>query len=257
MSAPSLLAAAVSGLTGDLSSPLEVLALGSALVAAALVVVSAFVKTMIPLRWLAVGGNLGFLVYGALHPSPVMVLLHGALLPINVWRARDMVRLTRRVSAAAAAQDLSGVWLKPYMRSRRLKAGQVLFRKGDAATHLYFLAEGRIVFDEIGETMEAGGLFGEIAFFAPDRKRSLTARCSTGCTVLSIDETTFQQLYFQNPSFGFQIVTLVAGRLMADRRRLQDQLAAARAGAPEPAIDMGAPGQPAPLTPRPGARLPE
>jgi len=206
--------------------------------------VSAFVKTMIPLRWLAVGGNVGFLVYGALHPSPVMVLLHGALLPINVWRATDMVRLTRRVSAAAAAQDLSGVWLKPYMRKRRYRAGQVLFHKGDAATHLYFLADGRIVFDEIHEAMEAGELFGEIAFFAPDKKRSLTARCLTHCTVLCIDESTFQQLYFQNPSFGFQIVTLVAGRLMADRRRLQEQLAAARAAVPD-------------LTPRTSAPLPE
>jgi CRP-like cAMP-binding protein len=234
MSAPSSFAAAVAGLTGDLSSPLDVLALGSVLVAAALVVVSAFVRTMIPLRWLAVGGNVGFLVYGALHPAPVMALLHGALLPINVWRATDMVRLTRRVSAAAAAQDLSGVWLKPYMRKRRYRAGQVLFHKGDAATHLYFLADGRIVFEEIHESMEAGALFGEIAFFAPDRKRSLTARCLTHCTVLCIDETTFQQLYFQNPSFGFQIVTLVAGRLMADQRRLQDQLAAARAPAPLP-----------------------
>jgi len=244
MSAPSSFAAAVASLTGDLSSPLEILALSSALVAAALVVVSAFVKTMIPLRWLAVGGNLGFLVYGVLHPSAVMVLLHGALLPINVRRATDMVRLTRRVSAAAAAQDLSGVWLKPYMRKRRYKAGHVLFREGDTATHLYFLVEGRIVFDEIRETMEAGRLFGEIAFFAPDKKRSLTARCVTDCTVLGIDETTFQQLYFQNPSFGFQVVTLVAGRLMADRRRLQDQLAAARASMQQ-------------LTPRPGAPLPE
>ena len=155
-----------------------------------------------------------------------------------------MVRLTRRVSAAAAAQDLSGVWLKPYMRKRRVRAGQALFRKGDAATHLYFLAEGRIAFDEIGETMEAGGLFGELAFFAPDKKRSLTAHCVTDCTVLRIDESTFRQLYFQNPSFGFQIVTLVAGRLMADRRRLQDQLTAARASAPQ-------------LTPHTSAPLPE
>jgi hypothetical protein len=244
MSAPSLFAAAVDSLAGDLSSPLEVLALGAALMAAALAVVSAFVKTMIPLRWLAVGGNVGFLIYGAVHPSPVTALLHGALLPINVWRAMDMMRLIKRVSAAAAAQDLSGVWLKPYMRKRRHRAGQVLFRKGDAATHLYFLAEGRIVFEEIHETMEAGGLFGEIAFFAPDKKRSLTARCVTHCTVLRIDEATFQQLYFQNPAFGFQIVTLVAGRLMADRRRLQDQLAAAHVPSPR-------------LTPRTGAPLPE
>ena len=65
-------------------------------------IVSSFVKTMIPLRCLAVGGNLGFLVYGALHPSIVMMLLHGVLLPFNIYRAAEMVRLTRRVRAAAA-----------------------------------------------------------------------------------------------------------------------------------------------------------
>jgi CRP/FNR family transcriptional regulator, cyclic AMP receptor protein len=161
----------------------------------------------------------------------VMMLLHGALLPINIFRALEMVRLTRRVRAAAAEGDLSGVWLKPYMRKKRLKAGRVLFRQGDAADHLYFLAEGRIEFVEIAETMEAGRLFGEIAFFAPDKRRTLTARCTTDCTVLRIDEATFKQLYYQNPEFGFEVVTLVAGRLTADRKRLEQQLAASRPAA--------------------------
>jgi len=77
--------------------------------------------------------------------------------------------------------------------------------------------------------MEPGVLFGEIAFFAPDKRRTLTARCSVDSTVLRIDEATFQQLYFQNPAFGFQVVSLVAGRLIADRNRLEQQLAASRA----------------------------
>ncbi|MDQ2735275.1 MAG: cyclic nucleotide-binding domain-containing protein [Pseudomonadota bacterium] len=231
MSAHELFATAAASLSQALASPLAIFALCSAGVAAVLVIVSSFVKTMIPLRCLAVGGNLGFLVYGALHPSLVMVLLHGTLLPVNIYRAMEMVRLTRRVRASAAAADLSGIWLKPYMRRQRMKARDVLFRKGDAADHLYFLVEGRIEFVEIGEVMEAGNLFGEIAFFAPDKRRTLTARCRTDCTVLRIDETTFQQLYFQNPSFGFQVVTLVAGRLMADRNRLEQQLAASRSNA--------------------------
>ena len=225
MAGPAFLSAALGDVTHTLQSPLGILAVGSAAVAAALVIVSSFVKTMIPLRWLAAGGNLGFLVYGLLHPSVVMVLLHGVLLPFNVWRALDMVRLTRRVRAAAANDDLSGVWLKPYMRKRSCKAQSVVFRKGDPADRLYFLADGRIEFLEIGDTMEAGRLFGEIAFFAPDRQRTLTARCATDCTVLSIDADSFRQLFFQNPSFGFQIVSLVAGRLIADRRRLEQQLA--------------------------------
>ena len=252
MSAHDLYAAAAAGLSDAFSTPLAVFALFSAAGAAALVIVSSFVKTMIPLRYLAVGGNVGFLIYGVLHPSLVMVLLHGALLPINIYRALEMVRLTRRVRAAAASGDLSGVWLKPYMRKRRLKPGEVLFSQGDAADKLYFLVEGRLEFVEIGEVLTPGSLFGEIAFFAPDKRRSLTARCSTACTVLHIDGDTFQQLYFQNPAFGFQVVTLVAGRLMADRKRLEQRLAAAPT---TPAPAMTTPAHPT-SPPAPGPQHP-
>ena len=214
-------------LQAALATPAEIIAVCAGIVGVALVVTSSFVKTMIPLRWLAVGSNIGFLIYSVLHPSLVIVLMHATLLPINVWRAVEMVRLTRRVSAAAAAGDLSGVWLKPYMQRTQLKAGSVLFRRGDPADQLYFLAAGQIEFVEIGEIMDPGSMFGEIAFFAPDRCRTLTARCRTDCTVLSVDENTFKQLYFQNPEFGFQVVSLLAARLLADRQRLEQLIAKA------------------------------
>jgi len=102
MSVHDLLAAVAARLSAELATPMDVFALCSAIVAAALIVVSSFVKTMIPLRWLAVGGNVGFLVYGALHPSPVMVLLHGALLPINIYRA------SRNDAAHSARQQSDG-----------------------------------------------------------------------------------------------------------------------------------------------------
>ncbi|MBK6864060.1 MAG: Crp/Fnr family transcriptional regulator [Ideonella sp.] len=68
-------------------------------------------------------------------------------------------------------------------------------------------------------------MFGEIAFFAPDKRRTNTARCVGPCTVLTIDESTVRQLYYQNPEFGFQLMGLVAGRLTADVKRLQQQVA--------------------------------
>lgn len=215
---------AASGLVPSLSSAADEVALAAAMLAVVLTLAASFVKTMIPLRWLAVGGNLGFFVYGALHPSLVSLVLHGVLLPINLYRAIEMVRLTRRVTDAAAANDVTGVWLTPHMRSQRLAAGKLLFCKGDPATHLYFLADGTIEFMELGETMQAGIMFGEIAFFAPDKQRTLTARCVSDCSVLSIDESSFRQLYFQNPAFGFQLVSLVAARLIADRKRIEQRL---------------------------------
>ena len=222
MSAAELIARAAEQATVALSDPMEMLAAASALMGIALVVSSSFVKTMIPLRWLAVGSNIGFLIYGVIHPAPVILLLHATLLPINVWRAIEMVRLTRRVAAATAEGDLSGIWLAPYMRRMRLGAGTELFRKGEPASQFYFLAEGEIEFVEIGEIMQAGRMFGEIAFFTPDGRRTLTARCHADCVVLCIDEPTFRQLYVQEPAFGLQVVRLLAGRLLADRRRLED-----------------------------------
>ncbi len=229
MPAADLISQAASRAAAAFATPADVLAVAAGMLGIGLVVASSFVRTMVPLRWLAVGSNLGFVAYGLLHPSPLIVVLHGTLLPINIWRVTQMARLTRRVTAAVADGDLSGIWLKPYMRSARLKAGEVLFRKDDRAGHLYLLVEGEIEFVEIGESIAPGRMFGEIAFFAPDRRRTLTARCRTACTVLSIDESTFRQLYFQDPTFGFQVVTLIAGRLIADRRRMAQDAAAAAA----------------------------
>jgi len=210
--------------TSALSSPTELLAIFSVIVAGVLQVSSSFVKTMVPLRWLAVLSNFGFLAFGVLHPQFVMALLHGFLLPINVVRLTEMTRLTRRVKAATNNTDRSGIWLRPYMKSSRKKAGDVLFRLGDEAEHLYILVEGRVDFPEVNGSVKPGEIFGEIAFFSPERRRTLSAVCGEDSVLLSIDQSTVRQLYFQNPGFGFEIVGLVAGRLSADVARLRAQL---------------------------------
>ena len=205
----------------SLADPWQWLALGAAGLAAVLIIVSAFVRTIIPLRWLAVGSNAGFIVYGVMHPALLILALHATLLPINLWRVAQMHRLTRRVTRAAAAGSEAHIWLRPYMKRRRLRRGAVLFRRGDAADRLYFLADGRLEVVEKGGSIEPGQMFGEIAFFTPDGTRSATVRCVEPGTVLSIDETTFKQLLFQNPAFGLEILSLIAGHLSDDVRRLE------------------------------------
>lgn len=224
-----------------LNDPDQWLALVAGTAAAVLIVISTLVKTIIPLRWLAVGGNLGFVVYGLAHPAPMVAVLHAALLPINLWRVLEMHRLTRRVLRAESAGSELQVWLQPYMKRRRMRAGTVLFRQGDRADRVYVLAEGRLEVAESGRVVEAGEMFGEIGFFAPGRRRTATVRSLERSTLLSIDETTFRQLFFQNPAFGFEVVRLIAGRLSADVQRLTAEVqrlrpvAPAAAPMPEPA----------------------
>ena len=226
-----------------LSSPSETLAIVSVIFAAGLVLVSSFVKTMIPLRWLAIGSNFGFIVYGALHPSMPMLLLHSLLVPINVYRLAEMVRLTRHVRAVEANDEQLGIWLRPYMRSATLADGAFLFRKGDIGDRIYLLVKGVVEMEEIDVSVKPGEIFGEIAVFAPDRQRRATARCVGQCKVLSIDDNTFKQLCYQNPAFGFKLIGLIAARLSADLRKSRESIENSVAGVPAGSNLGGAVGQ--------------
>ena len=131
----------------------------------------------------------------------------------------EVTRLTRRVARAQADADLAGLWLKPYMKPRRFKAGHVLFRKGDQANRLYMLVDGEMELVEIGQRLEPGRIFGEIALFSPSGLRTHTVRCIGACSVLEIHESTVKQLYYQNPAFAFHLIEMIAGRLSADVER--------------------------------------
>jgi CRP/FNR family transcriptional regulator, cyclic AMP receptor protein len=189
--------------------------------AIALVVAASFVRTMVPLRAFTVASNVVFLIGAALAPDMAHVVLYLVLIPVNSYRLVEIKRLTRHVENLSSKGDLSGIWLKPYMHSKRMPAGSVLFQRGDHADALYLLVEGQLELVEIGKSQAAGELFGEISFFSPDRRRTLTARCVTQCVVLSIGEEAFKQLYFENPKFAFQISALIAQRLGADVERLR------------------------------------
>jgi len=242
MYASELIDRAVTTATATLATPEGVAAFVFAAIAATLNVTSTLVKTMIPLRLLMVGSNIGFVIYGALMQAYPVLLLHAVLVPINLYRLIEMVRLTQRVRRVTQSQDTSGLWLRPYMKRRKLKAGTVLFRKGDIADHLYMLTNGRIELVEIGTELPAGRIFGEIAFFTPGKRRTATARCIEDSEVLAINESTVNQLYYQNPVFGFQMIGLVADRLSADIRRLDASLEAARNN---PSVAAEVPSRPA------------
>ena len=60
-------------------------------IAATLVFATFSMKTMVPLRIIAIASNFLFIAYGYLHPAYPVLVLHVALLPLNVWRLRQML----------------------------------------------------------------------------------------------------------------------------------------------------------------------
>ena len=190
-------------------------------------------RPMVTLRWLAAGGSVALLGYGVLHPSIISCVISAVILPINVYRALEASRLTKRVNRAAGDANLAGLWLKPYMKAKNYKAGHVLFNKGDHADKLFLLVEGDMRLADIDRPLEPGRVFGEIALFSPTRIRTHTVQCITACMVLEIHETTVKQLYFENPSFGFHLIDLLVSRLSNDVDRVEKRVAASDGAAKE------------------------
>ena len=175
-------------------------------------------KTMLHLRMAGIVANLAFIAYGAMgHIYPVL-LLHLALLPLNIWRLHQLLRLSRQISAATAGGRAMD-WLKPFSRHKTVQAGQTLFRQGDVATELMFVLTGRLRAVPADVVLGAGDVIGELGLISKGHTRTQTVVCEQDATLLLITYTEARQMYFQNPSFGFYFLELAAERLMRDAAR--------------------------------------
>jgi CRP-like cAMP-binding protein len=201
---------------------------GLGYIAALLVFATHSMKTMIPLRILGIGSNLFFIAYGYFGELYPNLILHVVLLPLNLLRLYQMLQLIAKVKQAAQS-DLAMDWLKPFMSKRACKAGEVIFRKGDLSSALFYTVSGRYRLNEVGADIPAGQVIGEIGLVAPDNKRTLTFECVEGGELLTVGYGQIKQLYFQNPQFGFYFLQLITQRLFRDISRLESRLATADA----------------------------
>jgi CRP/FNR family cyclic AMP-dependent transcriptional regulator len=199
--------------------------------AALLVFLTFYMKTMIPLRIVGICSNCAFIAYGYLGELYPVLILHVILLPLNSLRLREMLRLTKQVREAAQT-NLKMDWLKPFTSSRRISAGDILFRKGDAASAMYFIVSGRCRLTELGIDILPGQVVGELALLAPDQSRTQTLECTQSGELLQITYEQVKQLYYQNPDFGFYFVQLSTRRLFENIARLEDELARCKAVLP-------------------------
>lgn len=165
--------------------------------AAGLVFATFSMKTMVPLRVIAIASNVLFLLYGYLHPAYPVLVLHLALLPLNLWRLQQMLALVRE-TAAAHDSDLDMNWIKPFTTTRDMKPGEVLFRKGDPASEIIFIMSGSL--------------------------RTQSAVCVDGGQILVITYDQVRQLIFQNPKFGYYFMQLSARRLFENMKRMQAEI---------------------------------
>ena len=196
------------------------------ILAGAFYVASTFQKAMVSLRVLALVSNVLYLIYSPLHTDfqithlivmpPFLVNL--ILLPINAKRLMEILRLSKQIEQATVESPVTE-WLLPHMYLRKHKAGDVLFRKGEKAHEMIYVASGKLKLEGINHFLGPGELIGEIGLFSSEKVRTLTVVCETDCDLYHMTDEQIYRLYYQNPKLGFFFMKLIVERLLRDVKR--------------------------------------
>lgn len=190
-----------------------------------LTIIQFWMKTMIPLRVLGVITNVLFLIYSSLAWIWPTFILNLIVLPLNAWRLHEMRELIRRTQQASDSDfDMSA--LEPFMSKRKVRAGEVLFRKDDLADAMFLVVEGNFQLTETGIQIEPGAMVGELGLLAPARRRTQTLVALQDGEVRALPYERFEELYFQNPQFGLAFLKLSSQRLFQNIAHLEGELAA-------------------------------
>lgn len=185
-------------------------------VAAGLVFMTFFMKTIIPLRQAAIASNLVFICYGLMGLNygifdkvlPILVL-HVSLLPLNIIRLRE-VRQTISAVHNASHDRVEFAHLIPFMKPEKFSRGQFIFRRGDPADRILLLHKGSIRLIELDKLLAPGSVIGEVGVFAKNAVRSGTVRCEDDCELFSLAAEKALELFYQDSRFGFFIVQSLA-----------------------------------------------
>jgi CRP/FNR family transcriptional regulator, cyclic AMP receptor protein len=96
-----------------------------------------------------------------------------------------------------------------------LDPGQVIFSAGDTGRDMFIVRTGSVdlhIGDTLLETVEQGGIFGELALVDP-APRSATAVAGPDCTLVLVDAASFNDLVRKVPGLALEVMKVMARRL--------------------------------------------
>src|SRR5271168_5213751 len=106
--------------------------------------------------------------------------------------------------------------------AEKYSAGQTVFHEGERGDHMFAVVKGSIdlvINGKVVETVEAGGVFGEMAL-VEEQPRVATAVVKADAEIVRIDRKRFLFLVQQTPYFSLQLMAIMATRLRQMNRRL-------------------------------------
>jgi CRP-like cAMP-binding protein len=196
----------------------------SAVFASVFVVATTTMRTMIPLRVFGILTNLVLIATAIPGHNYAVILVQAVVLVLNSYRLHQMLQLVRDVKRSVNS-DLSMDWLKPFMTERKCSAGEILFYKDEKAEDMLYIVSGKFKLIESGIELPVGAIVGELGMLSPSGVRTQSLECTESGLILSVSYTKVEELYVQNPAFGFYFLKLSSARLFQNLATLEQRLA--------------------------------
>ena len=200
------------------------------LFASIFVVATTTMRTMIPLRIVGILTNLVLIGTAIPTRNYLVIAVQTVVLVLNSSRLHQMLQLVRDVKKSVNS-DLSMDWLKPFMTERKCTAGEILFYKDEKAEDMLYIVSGKFKLVESGIVLPVGAIVGELGMLSPSNMRTQSLECVEAGLILSVSYSKVEELYVQNPAFGFYFLRLASARLFQNIATLEQRLAQQVAGA--------------------------
>jgi hypothetical protein len=177
----------------------------------ALVFVTFYMRTMQPLRQMAIRRNVVFLIYAIpLHLWPIAIL-HVPLLPLNGLRLIQLRRVLAHLEQARS-QDLDVHKRLPHLAYEDRAVGTVLLQRGDPGDSAYDIVSGTVEIPELGVRRQAGEFFGEVGAFSSARLRT-AAVCVAPTRLCRIGHHALVLAFHRDPALACGLMRLIADRM--------------------------------------------
>jgi CRP/FNR family transcriptional regulator, cyclic AMP receptor protein len=192
----------------------------------AFTVASYSMRTIVPLRIAGIGSSFAFIAYALTIQSWPILLTELIILPLNLFRLWQVLRLIRELEAIPG-REFSVEWLESIASHRHFRRGDRVFAAGDRADYMLFVRS----------------LVGELALFTAENRRTMSLECVEDGSVGVVSYADAKLLSFQHPKFGHYLLQLIASRLLSNLEHARAQ-AAARPEAKATTGELG--GEPSP-----------
>lgn len=195
-------------------------------IASLLVFATFYVKRIMTLRVIAVVSNVAFISYAIGADLVPIVVLHGFLLPLNLYRIYE---LKRNIASFTDTNKMDVQILKGYGKKKFYKKDEIIFDQGVESQAIYFLESGLVKeYSDLtdhwnSKEIKSGDAFGLLSYFSKDHRTFFRAQAQEDSVVYVIDHERLSELCIQSPKFGFLLMNWLASRLESDLLYVQKQ----------------------------------